>query len=101
MSCTSTSRSAQQLANNATSLITSHKNALAQHNISNQTSSSIPQPFHTNGLKQPVGKSSQNISQASYKVPDNGVTSQRQIVHRRDAEKSTTADSHIAQLKMV
>merc|ERR1712223_2085134 len=100
MSSTSTSRSAQQLANNATSLITSHKNALAQHNISNQTNSSIPQPFHTNGLKQPVGKSSQNSSLASYKVPDNGVTSQRQIVHRRDAEKSTTADSHIAQLKM-
>ena len=101
ISSASTSRSAQQLANNATSLITSHKNALAQHNISNQTSSSIPQPFHTNGLKQPVGKSSQNNSQASYKVPDNGVTSQRQIVHRRDTEKSTTADSHIAQLKMV
>ena len=101
LSSTSTSRSAQQLANGVSSLITSHKNALAQNNISNQTNSSIPQPFHTNGLKHPIGKSSQNNSPSTFKYVDSCISSQRQVVSRRDGDKSTTADSHIAQLKMV
>ena len=101
ISSTSTSRSAQQLAHGVSSLITSHKNALAQHNINNQTNSSIPQPFHTNGLKQSIGKSPQSSSPACNKQLDSGITSQKQVAVRRDPEKSTTADSHIAQLKMV
>ena len=101
ISSTSTSRSAQQLAHGVSSLITSHKNALAQHNINNQTNSSIPQPFHTNGVKQSIGKSPQSSSPACNKQLDSGVTSQKQVAVRRDPEKSTTADSHIAQLKMV
>ena len=101
MSSSSTSRSAQQLAHGVSSLITSHKNALAQHNYSNQTNSSIPQPFHANGFKQPVGKSSQNSSTACNKQPDSSAMSQRQVATRKDLEKSTTGDSHIAQLKMV
>ena len=101
ISSTSTSRSAQQLAHGVSSLITSHKNALAQHNINNQTNSSIPQPFHTNGVKQSIGKSPQSSSPACNKQLDSGITSQKQVAVRRDPEKSTTADSHIAQLKMV
>ena len=101
LSNTPSSRSAQQLAHGVSSLITSHKNALAQHNISNQTNSSIPQPYHTNGLKHPVGKSLQNNLPSTNKSIDSGISSQRQIVSRRDGDKSTTADSHISQLKMV
>ena len=93
----STSRSAQQLAHGVNSLITSHKNALAQHNNVTSNNSSIPQlSHHTNGVK--AGKTpSSNYS----KLIDTSASSQKQYVARRDGDKSATADSHISQLKMV
>ena len=103
LSSASTSRSAQQLANGVSSLITSHKNALAQNNISNQISNSnIPQFSHTNGLKQSLGKvPPTNSSSGHGKSVDSNGPSQRQYMGRREIDKCTTADSHISQLKMV
>ena len=97
----STSRSAQQLAHGVNSLITSHKNALAQHNNVTSNNSSIPQlSHHTNGVK--TGKTpSSNYSTGHVKLIDSSASSQKQYVARRDGDKSATADSHISQLKMV
>ena len=97
----STSRSAQQLAHGVNSLITSHKNALAQHNNVTSNNSSIPQlSHHTNGVKS--GKTpSSNYSTGHVKLIDSNASSQKQYVARRDGDKSATADSHISQLKMV
>ena len=66
----STSRSAQQLAHGVNSLITSHKNALAQHNNVTSNNSSIPQlSHHTNGVKS--GKTpSSNYSTGHVKLID-------------------------------
>ena len=102
LSSASTSRSAQQLAHGVSSLITSHKNALAQNNINNQISNSnIPLLSHTNGLKQSIGKVSSTTNSFGHgkSVDSNGPS--RQYVARREIDNSTTADSHISQLKMV
>jgi len=103
LSSASTSRSAQQLAHGISSLITSHKNALAQHNNSNQNiNSSIPQlSHHTIGLKQPSGKISANTNfTGNAKSIETSGSYQRQYAARQDGDKSATADSHISQLKM-
>ena len=103
LTSTSNSRSAQQLAHGVSSLITSHKNALAQNNINNQISNSnIPLLSHTNGSKQSIMKASPASNSSGHgKLVDSSGPPQRQYMVRREIDKSTTADSHISQLKMV
>ena len=101
---TSNSRSAQQLAHGVNSLINSHKNALAQHNNSNHYSTSIPQlSQNSSGIKQSINRSSAvNNAAINVKSTDiNGSLFQKQHTGRQEVDKSTTADSHISQLKMV